>query len=75
MIVVEDPAVLGELELFLGLGPAELAELNRLLRSSTVQAGTHFITAEQPGTDLRKCKVLWIQREFSLGSCATQGQV
>ena len=49
MIAVEDPTVLGELELFQGLAPAELAELNRLLRSSTVQAGTHFITAEQPG--------------------------
>lgn len=49
MIAVEDPAVLGELELFQGLAPAELTELNRLLRSSTVQAGTHFITAEQPG--------------------------
>ncbi len=49
MIAVEDPALLGELELFQGLAPAELAELNRLLRSSTVQAGTHFITAEQPG--------------------------
>src|SRR4051794_22008532 len=49
MIAVEDPTLLGELELFQGLAPAELAELNRLLRNSTVQAGTHFITAEQPG--------------------------
>jgi CRP/FNR family cyclic AMP-dependent transcriptional regulator len=49
MIAVEDPTLLGELELFQGLAPAELAELNRLLRGSTVQAGTHFITAEQPG--------------------------
>ena len=49
MIAVEDPTLLGELELFQGLRPPELAELNRLLRNSTVQAGTHFITAEQPG--------------------------
>ena len=49
MRAVADPIVLGELELFRGLNPRELAELNGLLRSSTVQAGTHFITAEQPG--------------------------
>jgi len=49
MRAVDDPAVLGELELFKGLAPRELEELNGLLRSSTVQAGTHFITAEQPG--------------------------
>jgi len=49
MRAVDDPAVLGELELFQGLAPRELEELNGLLRSSTVQAGTHFITAEQPG--------------------------
>jgi len=46
---VEDPRRLGELELFQGLSPAELAELNGRLHSQTVQAHTHFITAEQPG--------------------------
>lgn len=49
MRAVADPTALGELELFHGLAPEELAELNGLLRISTVQAGTHFITAEQPG--------------------------
>lgn len=49
MPAVEDPRSLGELDLFLGLAPEQLSELNGLLRSQTVQAGTHFITAEQPG--------------------------
>jgi CRP-like cAMP-binding protein len=49
MAAVNDPALLGELELFQGLAPDQLAEINRLLRSTAVQAGTHFITAEQPG--------------------------
>jgi len=49
MRAVPDPTLLGELELFQGLAPHELAELNGRLRISTVQAGTHFITAEQPG--------------------------
>src|SRR3954471_3062332 len=49
MRAVADPTLLGELELFQGLDPQQLAELNSLLRISTVQAGTHFITAEQPG--------------------------
>ena len=49
MGAVEDPRRLGELELFQGLSPAELAELNGRLHSQTVQAHTHFITAEQPG--------------------------
>lgn len=49
MPAVEHPRSLGELDLFQGLAPEQLAELNRLLRSQTVQAGTHFITAEQPG--------------------------
>jgi CRP/FNR family cyclic AMP-dependent transcriptional regulator len=46
---VEDPSVLGGLELFQGLAADQLAELNQLLRCTTVPAGTHFITAEQPG--------------------------
>ena len=49
MGAVDDPTLLGELELFRGLAPSQLATLNGLLRGSTVQAGTHFITAEQPG--------------------------
>ena len=49
MGAVEDASRLGELELFQGLKAEELAELNGLLRSQTVQAGAHFITAEQPG--------------------------
>lgn len=49
MAAVDDPKLLGTLELFEGLPPADLAELNRLLRSSVIPPGTHFITAEQPG--------------------------
>jgi CRP/FNR family cyclic AMP-dependent transcriptional regulator len=49
MGAVEDPNRLGSLELFQGLSAEELAHLNGLLRSQAVQAGTHFITAEQPG--------------------------
>jgi CRP/FNR family cyclic AMP-dependent transcriptional regulator len=49
MPAVEDPRSLGELDLFQGLAPDQLTELNGLLRSQAVQAGTHFITAEQPG--------------------------
>ncbi len=49
MAAVEDPTSLGELDLFQGLPPERLTELNGLLRGQTVQAGTHFITAEQPG--------------------------
>jgi len=49
MPAVEEPLLLGELELFHGLSAAELTELNDLLRSSLIPAGTHFITAEQPG--------------------------
>lgn len=49
MAAVDDPSRLGELELFQGLTPEQLAGLNALLRGSTVPAGTHFITAEQPG--------------------------
>lgn len=49
MAAVEDPRRLGELELFQGLSPQQLAELNEALHGSTIPAGTHFITAEQPG--------------------------
>src|ERR1700710_2761688 len=49
MGAVQDPNRLGDLERFQGLTAEQLAELNGLLRSQAVQAGTHFITAEQPG--------------------------
>lgn len=49
MAAVDDPTLLGDLELFQGLSREQLAELNGLLRSSTIPAGAHFITAEQPG--------------------------
>ena len=49
MGAVQDPNRLGDLELFQGLTAEQLAELNGLLRSQAVQAGAHFITAEQPG--------------------------
>jgi CRP/FNR family cyclic AMP-dependent transcriptional regulator len=49
MAAVDDPRLLGDLELFQGLSAGELAQLNELLRSSMIPAGTHFITAEQPG--------------------------
>ena len=49
MPAVEDPKLLGSLELFQGLAPEQLADLNGLLRSSVIPTGTHFITADQPG--------------------------
>jgi CRP/FNR family transcriptional regulator, cyclic AMP receptor protein len=49
MAAVDDPTLLGDLELFQGLSREQLAELNGLLRSSSIPAGAHFITAEQPG--------------------------
>lgn len=49
MPAVEDPKLLGGLELFEGLAPEQLADLNGLLRSSVIPTGTHFITADQPG--------------------------
>lgn len=49
MTAIDDPNRLGDLELFQGLTPEQLGELNGLLRSSVIPAGTHFITAEQPG--------------------------
>jgi CRP/FNR family cyclic AMP-dependent transcriptional regulator len=49
MGAIADPSQLGVLELFQGLTAEQLAQLNQLLRSSSVPAGAHFITAEQPG--------------------------
>lgn len=40
---------LGSLPLFEGLSAAELAQVDQLLHHSRVPAGTHFITADQPG--------------------------
>jgi CRP/FNR family cyclic AMP-dependent transcriptional regulator len=49
MGAVADPTQLRELELFQGLSVDQLSQLNQLLRASSQPAGTHFITAEQPG--------------------------
>src|ERR1700674_2252543 len=49
MGAVADPSQLRDLELFQGLADDQLAQLNQLLRASNVAAGTHFITADQPG--------------------------
>jgi CRP/FNR family cyclic AMP-dependent transcriptional regulator len=49
MPAVDQSSLLGTLELFQGMTPEELDHLNGLLRSSFVPAGSHFITAEQPG--------------------------
>ncbi len=49
MPAVTDPNTLSEVALFRGLTPAQLAELNELLRRKTFPAGATFITAEQPG--------------------------
>ncbi len=49
MGAVADPSQLRDLELFQGLETDQLAQLNQLLRAGTVPAGTHFITADQPG--------------------------
>jgi CRP/FNR family transcriptional regulator, cyclic AMP receptor protein len=49
MAAVNDPSLLGDVELFQGLSVEQLVELNGLLRSSSIPAGSHFITAEQPG--------------------------
>lgn len=49
MGALADPSQLRDLELFQGLAGDQLAKLNQLLRASNVPAGTHFITADQPG--------------------------
>jgi CRP/FNR family cyclic AMP-dependent transcriptional regulator len=49
MGALADPSQLRDLDLFQGLGGDQLVQLNQLLRASNVPAGTHFITAEQPG--------------------------
>ncbi|HVR08417.1 MAG TPA: Crp/Fnr family transcriptional regulator [Thermoanaerobaculia bacterium] len=49
MGALADPSQLRDLELFQGLAAEQLAQLNQLLRASSVPTGTHFITADQPG--------------------------
>jgi CRP/FNR family cyclic AMP-dependent transcriptional regulator len=49
MGALADPSQLRDLDLFQGLSGDQLAQLNQLLRASNVSAGTHFITADQPG--------------------------
>jgi CRP/FNR family cyclic AMP-dependent transcriptional regulator len=49
MGALADPSQLRDLELFQGLAGDQLTQLNQLLRASSVAAGTHFITADQPG--------------------------
>lgn len=49
MTAVDDPNLLRQIHLFHGLGLIQLAQLNRLLHSAAFPAGSHFITAEQPG--------------------------
>jgi len=49
MSVVTDPNTLGEIALFRGLTPEQLAKLNDLLHRKTFPAGTNIIMVEQPG--------------------------
>jgi CRP/FNR family cyclic AMP-dependent transcriptional regulator len=49
MPALPDSSQLGQLELFKGLSPVELNQLNGMLRAANVPTGSHFITAEQPG--------------------------
>jgi CRP/FNR family cyclic AMP-dependent transcriptional regulator len=49
MGAVDDPNLLRQIRLFQGLGLAQLAQLNRLLQSADLPAGSRFLAAEQPG--------------------------
>jgi CRP/FNR family transcriptional regulator, cyclic AMP receptor protein len=49
MPILDDPGLLRRVALFQGLGLAQLAQLRRLLHDANLPAGSHFITAEQPG--------------------------
>lgn len=49
MPAVADPALLGALDLFRGLSPAELARVNGMLGRTAFQAGANIFTASQPG--------------------------
>jgi CRP/FNR family transcriptional regulator, cyclic AMP receptor protein len=47
--ILDDPGPLRRVALFQGLGLAQLTQLRRLLHETALPAGSHFITAEQPG--------------------------
>jgi CRP/FNR family cyclic AMP-dependent transcriptional regulator len=49
MTAVEDPNLLRRIDLFKGLGLAQLAQLNRLLQRLDLPAGDRFLATEQPG--------------------------
>jgi CRP/FNR family cyclic AMP-dependent transcriptional regulator len=49
MITRTDPNILTELSLFDGLSTSQLAWLREQMRSKTLPAGAHLMTAEQPG--------------------------
>jgi CRP/FNR family cyclic AMP-dependent transcriptional regulator len=49
MGALTDPGRLGDLDLFQGVAADDLVRLNQLLHANSVPAGTHFITADQPG--------------------------
>ena len=49
MITRTDPNILTELSLFDGLSTSQLAWLREQMRSKTLAAGAHLMTAEQPG--------------------------
>jgi len=49
MTAVEDPNLLRQVRLFQGLGLVQLAQLNRLLQSLDLPAGSRFLAAEQLG--------------------------
>lgn len=49
MPAVADPSLLGTLDLFRGLSPADLARVNALLGRTAFQAGASIFTASQPG--------------------------
>ena len=52
MTAIADPRALAALPLFRGLGEADLAHLAERLRRRNFPAGSHVITAEQPGEAL-----------------------
>lgn len=49
MPTTPDPDILSKIALFRGLTPEQLSGLGALLHQKTFPAGTHIITAEQPG--------------------------
>ncbi|MBN1562286.1 MAG: Crp/Fnr family transcriptional regulator [Anaerolineae bacterium] len=49
MATATNPNILTTLSLFQGLSAAQLARLRDYLRPKTLRAGSHLITAEQPG--------------------------